>query len=455
MDKTIVINSIRWDITNLCNLRCMHCYTLENHGKELYFSDVLRIISKLLPFGLREINFSGREPTLRQDLVSIIKWCVKKDISVNVTTNGTVLDHKGYEELCESGLNIMVFSLDGITEKVHDKIRGSGSFHKTIQNIEYCTKYLARLNLNTKIGISYTLQKTNVHEIGGLIDRCSSLGINFLAVNPVSICGRASQVKELLYLSSSDILKSWENICKKFSETKPNFELYLGTFPMEAKLLNIKYKLELPVIHTGCSAGKTIYIDPYGNALPCYMLPPVADSITELKKYLHYWRILDEPFSKIHEHFNLFITFASNHSQKNNRGCRNCPDIDVCRRCPLIAISDSEAIHRCQIAQKQIGSLSIPNNKSIIPAIKDCVTWKIADTILSVYLKQGDFVAEKRFEITPFVKSVLNAINGFSSLDKIEKSVKTECLDWSPRKIAKEIHRTIEYFWKEGIIYIK
>jgi len=422
---------------------------------DLSFLDVLQIVMKLLPFGLEEINFSGREPTLRQDLPSIIKWCAENNLRVNITTNGTVLDHKGYETLLKAGLNMLVFSVDGVSANTHDKIRGTGNFYKTIDSIKYCSNYIAKLNKPIKTGISCTLQKYNIQELPGIISMCDSLGIDFLGINPVSICGEASSVKELLYLFAEEILTCWEKICKEFNEVKPNYELYLGTFPMEAKFLNLKYNLDLPVIQTGCSAGKTIYIDPYGKALPCYMLPPVANNMPEIRQYLRYWQILVDPISKAAQYFEPFISFANSYSQKNNENCRQCPDVDVCRRCPLIALSDPDAIYRCQIAQRQISSFSIDNSNKIIPAKKNYITWSIDGNILLLSLKKGDFTSEKKFEITPFIKSVWTEIDGVHPLEKIESRLQAKWPNLSTEKINKNLLYTIDYFWKEGIISIK
>lgn len=449
------INSIRWDITNLCNLNCLHCYVSPLSGVTgLSLSQTLQIIEKLRPLGLKEINFSGREPTLWKNLSILVKECVEKNLIVNVTTNGTAVDKCWFENLLRAGLNMIVFSLDGASADVHDKIRGKGNYLKTVDTLKSCKEYICKLNLPTKIGLSCTLQKYNIYDLPNIIRVGNSLNIDLLAINPVSLCGKASNKKELLYLPSEAIFNFWMKVCEEYSKLKPNYELFLGTFPMEAKLLNLKYRLDLPVIQTGCSAGKMLYIDACGNALPCYMIPQVANINPKIKNYMVYWRIMEEDICVAQEKFKSFIEFATSFSPKYNKGCAECPDIDVCKRCPLISLTDNDAINRCQLAQRQIDSLSIDTNKMVIPKIKECVSWSINDKILSILIKRDGYVNEKKFEIDCFVQSILEKLDGKSSLGELTKYLFSKNVTLSIQEVEKNLINTIEYFWKEGIIEI-
>ncbi|MGQ9702924.1 MAG: radical SAM protein [bacterium] len=455
MSSNWTIKSIRWDITNLCNLRCLHCYTLPLSGKlDLTLSQTLHIIEKLLPYGLKEVNFSGREPTLWKDLPILIEKCVEKNLIVNVTTNGTALDKSSLENLLRAKLNMLVFSLDGASAEVHDEIRGRGNFLKTIDTLKRSKEYLRKFNLPTQIGISCTLQRHNIDDLTNIISLCDFLNIDLLVINPVSLYGNASEKKTLLYLSPEDIFNFWMKVCDEYSKAKPNYELFLGTFPMEAKLLNLKYKLDLPVIQTDCPAGKTLYIDAHGNALPCHMIPPVANINPEIKKYMVYWSVMNEDIYVAQMKFKPFIEFTSRFSQRYIKECNHCPDIDVCKRCPLISLSDQDTINRCQLAQKQIDSLSIETNKMIIPQIKDFVFWRIDDNILSISIKKNGYISEKKFEIDCYVQSLWKRIDGKSSISELTKYLSSKNPKLSATDAEMKVINTIEYFWKEGIIEI-
>ncbi|MGB9722118.1 MAG: radical SAM protein [bacterium] len=452
MISNFLVSSIRWDITNKCNLSCSHCYTKTNGHNELNYTQILQILEKLIPFGLKEVNFSGREPTLRDDLVNIIKWCRGEGLVVNVTTNGTKLYEKDFEHLLNTDVNLIVFSLDGAHADSNDKIRGKGGFSKTVCNIRHCTKYIKKNNLNSKIGVSFTLQKINAVECSEIINLGDNLNIDLLVINPISFCGSAIDKRSLLYLSSEEILYCWEKICKTFKEKSPKYELFLGTMPMEAKFLNAKYNVELPVIHPGCSAGKTLYITPDGKALPCYMLPPISDIVLDLKKYLNYWDILFEPQEKAIEKFEPFITFTREYSQKDNRNCRYCPDLEVCRRCPLIAISDLEAIYRCQLARNLLSALRPNLNRNTAIEIKNYISWELNGNILRITIHKNGYINEKKLELDSLIKDVWLEIRGRSSILDVELRLKKRWKTMKESEIRNLLHEFIDYFWKEGII---
>ncbi len=455
MSNSFLISSLRWDITRMCNLSCLHCYTTVEQCNDLSYTEVINIIEKLLPAGLKEVNFSGREPTLRKDLLDIVKWCKRKSLVVNITTNGTVLNSRELSDILKTNLDMIVFSLDGASECTHDKIRGKGTYSKVIESIKCCRKNIEINSLNSKIGVSFTLQKINANECSDLIILCDSLKVDLLGINPVSFCGSATNHKGSLYLNPTEILNCWENICAKYKQGLPNYELYLGTFPMEAKFLNAKYNLMLPVIHTGCSAGKTIYINHAGVALPCYMLPAIAREIPYLNKYLNYWYVLNESFEEAVKKFEPFIDFTRTYSQKENRNCITCPDIEVCKRCPLIAISDQDAIVRCHLAGRYLDSLSIKIKPNDVWRIRDCVNWNITDNILSISVSSSGYSCDKKLELEPLAKDIWFEIAKGVSLYNLNKNIKKRWNNMAEIERHKNINEFLDYFWKEGIIYRK
>jgi radical SAM protein with 4Fe4S-binding SPASM domain len=452
--NTPKIKSIRWDITNRCNLKCLHCFTVDNPGSDISYSQVVQIIDKLRSLGLEEISFSGREPTLRSDLPQIIKKCCSNNIRVNVTTNGTVLENEGFGSLLQSGLNMLVFSLDGVSNATHDKIRGKGNFFKTVRNILTCLNYIRKNNIATKIGISCTLQRINRHEIHCMIDLCDFFGIDFLSINPISFCGSATKVKSILYLQPHEMISCWSKICEEYKKTKPQFGLFLGTFPMETKLLNIKYDLDLPVIHTICSAGTTLYIDPHGQALPCYMLPSMANEITMLQEYLCYWDVLNEPVKKAFDSFKPFITYVHAMSKNDYPGCADCPDMEICKGCPLIVLSEPDAIERCQLAHKKLAAIKPDFSNTLVPIIRRTVSWELDGNVLHLSLRNGDYSSEKKYQLDHLTRSIWLKIDDRISIIDIEKRMRKEFSVLPVPKIKKSVDGFLEYFWKEGILQL-
>lgn len=116
------------DITNNCNLRCNHCYWWINHNAHRELTpDEWRLIirKKIIEKGVSAISLTGGEPLLRPDVIEAIieemRWR-----NVSIVTNGTI-------PLINSGVGYFV-SIDG-PEKIHDMIRGAGTYRKIKKNI--------------------------------------------------------------------------------------------------------------------------------------------------------------------------------------------------------------------------------------------------------------------------------------------------------------------------------
>lgn len=447
----LVIVSARWDITSRCNLQCIHCYADRDSHSDLSYSAVRIIIDRLHSSGVKEINYSGKEPTMRKDILDIVKYSCTKGISVNMTTNGVNTNSAIYTSLIESGLDMLFFSLDGAAAAIHDRIRGSGNFCRTRSNIELCINYTAKKRMKTKIGISTTMQKLNYRSIHRILDLCQSLGIHMLVINPVSLCGSALSVKKRLYLEPDKIAKSWDRICSKYSNMNPSFNMYLGTFPMEAKLLNLRYSLDLPVVQTGCSAGKTVYIDHQGHVLPCYMLPLVVREVSAFRKYVKHWNIINEPMTKAAMYFKPFIDYATNYTQRGNLGCHDCSDFQVCRRCPLIAISDKEAITRCQIAKSQLALLRMNIVPDLKMRLKRDMAWDIRKGKLVVTTSQQDYRNEKEYELDHLGFEIWKRlVNEFTLQEVVQEITKV----YSSSNVVNMDHlgEVVQYFWKENVL---
>lgn len=118
------------DIINVCNLHCTHCYwwlNRKNENNEMGAEKWREIIKKTFKKQrIFVVTLVGGEPTLRPDVIEV--FCEEMPKRICVVTNGTY-PLKRFENLY-----FYWISLDG-TEKVHDHIRGEGSYSKTRQNI--------------------------------------------------------------------------------------------------------------------------------------------------------------------------------------------------------------------------------------------------------------------------------------------------------------------------------
>ena len=122
-----------WEITMACNMRCGHCgsHCTERLPGELETDDALRLCDELAELGLKRLTLSGGEPFMREDWPLICKRLSEHDVTVNVISNGWLVDEELIDRAMGAGLVNIGMSLDGV-EKTHDALRRPGAFGRVL-----------------------------------------------------------------------------------------------------------------------------------------------------------------------------------------------------------------------------------------------------------------------------------------------------------------------------------
>lgn len=198
------------EVTTRCNLGCPVCYaSAGNESSDPEFGQLLSELEDMLkrggPFN---IQLSGGEPTLRDDLPEVIKAGKKMGYPFfQLNTNGLRLaGEPGYaEKLSEAGLDCVFLQFDGVADAVYSKIRGRPLFKEKKDAVSACAK----------AGLGVVLVPTiypniNTGEIGGIIEFASEnmphvRGVHF---QPVSYFGRYPEEPPVERFTLSHLL--WE-----------------------------------------------------------------------------------------------------------------------------------------------------------------------------------------------------------------------------------------------------
>ena len=86
--------SCQFDLTYHCNLNCIHCYIVKNDIPELKTSQIKNILKQLARAGILFLSFSGGEILTREDFFEIAEYARKLHFSLNLKTNGTLIDEE-------------------------------------------------------------------------------------------------------------------------------------------------------------------------------------------------------------------------------------------------------------------------------------------------------------------------------------------------------------------------
>lgn len=132
-----------------CNLACAHCFiSCSPHNNSFGFlslDEVERRLLESVKWGVKEFYFTGGEPFLNPDMVSILERTLDFG-PATVLTNGTVLKPEWLERLqaAEQGsLYSLEFrvSIDGPTPELNDPIRGPRTFERALRGVELLVQH--------------------------------------------------------------------------------------------------------------------------------------------------------------------------------------------------------------------------------------------------------------------------------------------------------------------------
>ncbi len=160
-------------LTDACNFNCPYCRGLRSDLKgTMSLKKAKYIIDLWAKDSLKNIRFSGGEPTVYKDLVKLVKHAKSKNIErIAISTNGSA-DMKLYKELIEAGVNDFSISLDACCSAFGDIMTGGieGAWEKVIANI----KEIAKL---TYVTLGVVVTEETVQDLKNTIEFASSLGV--------------------------------------------------------------------------------------------------------------------------------------------------------------------------------------------------------------------------------------------------------------------------------------
>ena len=107
------LNSIYLYVTDRCNLRCKHCWIEplycedceDNNNNEFNLKYLKKAIEDAREIGLNRVKVTGGEPFLRKDIIDIIEYLHAQNITVDIETNGTLVNKEIVEVLRDNSVN--------------------------------------------------------------------------------------------------------------------------------------------------------------------------------------------------------------------------------------------------------------------------------------------------------------------------------------------------------------
>lgn len=167
-------------LTDKCNFACPYCRGLKEGLKgDLPFEEANRILDIWFKQGLKNIRFSGGEPTLYNGLLELVARCRDNGVEhIAVSSNGSA-NRTVYTQLLEAGVDDFSISLDSGCCSIGDDMAGGrkGSWQKVVDNIKY-------LSTRTYVTVGMVFTEQNVEQCKESVLFADSLNVSDIRVIP-------------------------------------------------------------------------------------------------------------------------------------------------------------------------------------------------------------------------------------------------------------------------------
>lgn len=379
------MKSVRWEIESDCNLRCKHCFIGKVIlKKNLSLDEKILVCEKLINKNVESVALTTKEPLLNNENLDVIKKLSEANIRVLLVTNATLIDSQYANQIVMSGLNGVAISLEGVSSKSNDEIRGKGSFKSAIKGLKLLNDSMLLMEKPISISIQMTINKYNYSELDGILYFFDKFNINSLSVGTISNSGNAEDNQHII-LSDDEYFTACLKLAKLY-KCKPhkNFVLeFKSLSPWESILINLLTGGNICYYIPNCSAKEGVYsLTSDANLIPCISL---NDEYMNTKYNL----LSDKLEFKWEEISNEFL---DNNKELGIKGkiCEECRFRTSCTPCPASLKKDginSSIFKKCE--------------KAIIK-VKQIIKKIVAnDEIDKLFLNSGMYEYKNRnFEIT-------------------------------------------------------
>ena len=318
------------ELTQNCNLRCLHCYNARSHTSELSRLELVAVVDQLAELGALDLVLTGGEPTTHKEFVNILARARSRRFCVTIKTNGTLVNRKLAHEMADSLVVEVHVSLYSMTADEHDAItRRPGSQKKTLQGIE------ALRAEGLQVRVSCPVTRLNYLSVRRVKEFADSIGAvcGFDPIIGPRVDGtlgptdlRLREEEWAVLLDNGAI----RDVLYPFSENIHDLDVTQGSLA-EAS--------DQPF----CGAGtSSVAISSCGDVLPCIIYPRAignvrGGSIMEIWKSEDAWRAV------------------RGFRARDFVDCGPCEVKDACFRCPAVCLAEcgspnSRAVVFCRAA---------------------------------------------------------------------------------------------------------
>lgn len=259
---------VGWDVTHQCNFRCKHClFTAKQLSEKRSPSkqEALEFVRHLGAEGVFHLSMAGGEPLIYPHIVDVVSEATRLGMSVSMSTNATLLTPDLAADMKSAGLRSFQISLDGHTPEINDRIRGTGTFARTMRGIKEAQ------DANISVFLAVVILPHNYDFFEEYLDFAKNIGAVGIKIQTLIDSGLASVNFEHLSMDEDHtrckLLELW-NLKEKYSDS---LEILLPVIPEVLDRLDKQsekyYKSNACL---GCQPGRlTVRVNAAGDVRAC------------------------------------------------------------------------------------------------------------------------------------------------------------------------------------------
>ena len=226
------IEDLRVTLTHVCNFSCFFCH-MEGEDRlqegPLTPEEIALVAKVSMEFGVKSVKLTGGEPTLRRDLIQIIKMLKEIGIKeVSMTTNGVLLSSLAYK-LKEAGLDRVNISLHALDKELFKEITNVDALDKVIEGIKAAIEAGLR-----PVKLNFVVTRKNLSQLNKIIEFAENIGVDelrLIELHPVGLGKDAFQYHVDLKNIEELISKRADKIEIRKKHFRPRY--YVGNLVIE------------------------------------------------------------------------------------------------------------------------------------------------------------------------------------------------------------------------------
>jgi MoaA/NifB/PqqE/SkfB family radical SAM enzyme len=232
---------VAWQITNECNLACLHCIEESGPGKafadELDRDQVFAVLDQLLDSEVPYLSFSGGEPMLHPHFFAMVERACERGAQLKIETNAHYLDRANAARLKELGVKAVQVSLDGASTATFGRMRVRGEFDRVLDGVRNLR------DAGVPIEINFSPARFNLHEVDAVVDLAYELGAYSFYTGRTMYTGNAVKAWRHLEVAEEQYVAYFDALRAKTEQYRGKMRVYFH----EAGLLEeLRYRIQHP-----------------------------------------------------------------------------------------------------------------------------------------------------------------------------------------------------------------